>query len=215
MSAAVATPPPVQPVAPTGVPTALAGPPALIDTAELWRMSVADYHKLAAIGVLTDGDKVELLDGLLVCKPMKHSPHRISTKLTRDAVAGVLPAGWYVDSQEPIELDVSEPEPDVTVVRGQTRDYPNGHPTPINVPLVIEVAESSLAHDRGWKKAIYARNGIAVYWIVNLVDRTLEVYSAPAAGDYTAERTLTAADRADVTLDGVAVGTVAVADLLP
>jgi Uma2 family endonuclease len=219
MSAAIATPPPVQPAAPPAPviapATPVVGPPAAVATDELWRFSVADYHRLAEIGVLKDGDRVELLDGILVGKPVKKSPHRISTKSTRDALAAVLPAGWYVDTQEPVELDVSEPEPDVTVVRGTTRDYPNGHPTPANVPLVVEVAESSLTYDRTWKKSIYARNGIAAYWIVNLADRVLEVYSLPANGEYTHALTLTAADRADVVLDGSPVGTVAVADLLP
>jgi Uma2 family endonuclease len=189
--------------------------PVSIPTAELWRFSVADYHALGRLGILTDGDRVELLDGLLVVKPMKLSPHRMATKLTRDALAGVLPAGWYVDTQEPLGLDESEPEPDVYVARGTTRDYPDGHPGPPNVPLVVEVAESSLDHDRTWKKAIYARGGIPAYWIVNLVDRTLEVHSTPAAGDYTAVATKSAADRADVVLDGITVGSLAVADLLP
>jgi len=86
--------------------------------------------------------------------------------------------GWDVRGQGPVALDdESEPEPDVAVVPGSFRDYAAGHPSrPV---LVVEVSESSLAFDRHHKGSVYARAGLADYWIVNLVDRVLEVYLDP------------------------------------
>src|SRR5262249_942521 len=145
----------------------------------LYRLSVAQYHAMARAGILKEGEPVELIEGLLVQKMTKHPPHPVATGLTRDAVAARLPAGWFVRVQDPITLDTSEPEPDVVVARGQPRDYTTHHPGPADVPLVMEVAETSLDEDRGIKKWMYARNRIPTYWIVNLIDQQVEVYTVP------------------------------------
>ena len=91
----------------------------------------------------------------------------------------IAPDGWYVDSQEPITLDDSEPEPDIVVVRGDTRDYLDRHPGARDLSLVVEVADSTLERDRTLKQRLYGRAGIPVYWIVNLVEGQLEVYTQP------------------------------------
>jgi Uma2 family endonuclease len=96
------------------------------------------------------------------------------------AVRAVLPAGWIVRTQLPLSLDdESSPEPDIVVVRGRPGDYRHEHP--MRPPLAIEVADSSLAFDRQQKGSLYARAGLEDYWIVNLVDRVLEVYRDPVA----------------------------------
>ena len=82
--------------------------------------------------------------------------------------------------------DYNEPEPDLCVVRGESDDYTDRHPGPGDIALIVEVAESSLSRDRGEKGENYGRAGIPVYWIVNLVDRRLEVYSNPTGGVYPA-----------------------------
>jgi Uma2 family endonuclease len=187
--------------------------------ADLLKLTVEQYHHMGETGVLTPDDRVELLEGLLASKPMKNPPHRIATAKTRNALAALLPAGWYLDSQEPITLDDSEPEPDLAIVCGKTEDYDTRHPGPTEVALLVEVADTSLARDRDWKKRVYARNNIPVYWIVNLVDRVLETYSAPSGPvltpDYGTAKFLTPADRADVLIAGTVVGSVAVVNLLP
>ncbi len=187
--------------------------------ADIWRMTVDRYHRMVATGVITVNDRVELLEGVLVNKMSKSPAHRIASGKTRRALEAILPAGWYVDSQEPITLDDSEPEPDVVIVRGRTEDYPGGHPTPAVIPLLIEVADSSLRRDREDKRRIYARNGIAVYWIVNITDRVVEVYSGPsgpvAAPDYATPTTYRPGDAVPVVLAGITIGTVNAADLLP
>lgn len=97
-----------------------------------------------------------------------------------DVPRAVLGPGWLVRSQGPIALDDdSEPEPDVAVTRGSRRDYSRRHPS--RPALVVEVAESSLSVDREYKGSLYARAGLDDYWILNLVDRVLEVYRAPVA----------------------------------
>ena len=183
------------------------------------RWTRQEYERLIDHGFLGQDDPIELLDGLLVVKEPQHSPHRTAVILVARALERAFGAGWFVQIQSPIALDArSMPEPDVCVVRGSPRDYSTAHPT--HPALIVEVAESGLRLARGRKAAVYARAGVADYWIVNLVDRVLEVYREPARPGpaqprwgYAAIRTLTA----DATLTPLAgpAGAVTVADLLP
>jgi Uma2 family endonuclease len=190
-----------------------------LHSSELWRLSVEQYHAMAEAGILVDGDPVELLEGLLVARMTKYPAHRVTTHLVRLALEAIMPDGWFVDSQEPVTTADSEPEPDVSVLRGEVRDYTAHHPGPVDIALVIEVADSSLRQDRVLKKRIYARAGIAVYWIVNLVDRRIEVYTTPsgpgAAPDYVDRRDYGADEAVPVVVDGREVGRIAVSDVLP
>jgi Uma2 family endonuclease len=98
--------------------------------------------------------------------------------LVVDALRRVLEPSWQIRVQAPLALDAeSEPEPDVAVVPGGPRDYLAAHPS--RPALLVEVAESSLALDRGPKASLYARAGVADYWLVNLVDERLEVHRGP------------------------------------
>lgn len=185
----------------------------------IWRLTVPQYHQMIEAGILTDDDKVELLEGWLVCKMSKKPPHRLATGLVREALTKIIPAGWYVDSQEPITIADSEPEPDVTVIRGQTTDYADRHPGADEVALVVEVADSSLDRDRGTKKRIYARAGVPVYWIINLVDSLCEVYTDPsgpvAKPDYRQRQDYGLSDSVPVVIEGREVGKLNVRELLP
>jgi hypothetical protein len=141
--------------------TEVAAPPApTVPQLPLWRLSVDQYHEMVRHGILTEGDEVELLNGLLVAKMTKNTAHHVAKLLVQGALAKVIPEGWYVDSQDAITLATSEPEPDVMVVRGQPRDYLAHHPLAGELALVVEVSDSSLQHDQGFKKAIYAAAGI-------------------------------------------------------
>jgi len=148
----------------------------------IWRLSIEQYHAIIKAGILTDDDSVELLEGWLVFKMPKNPPHRATTRLFRTALENILPAGWYVDSQEPITLSNSEPEPDIVVVRGDTRQYLDRHPGAEDIALIIEESDTTLQRDRTVKKRIYARAGISIYGIVNLVEEQVEVYSQPKRG---------------------------------
>ncbi|MBM3221621.1 MAG: Uma2 family endonuclease [Candidatus Rokubacteria bacterium] len=138
-----------------------------------------EYDRLGELGIF-DGEPLELIGGQLVVAEPKGTYHVTSLGLVVRALNAVLPTGWFLRIQDPIALDDdSEPEPDVAVVAGDFRDYLADHPQ--RPALVVEVSESSLGFDRRRKGSLYARGGVQDYWIVNLVDRVLEVYREPEA----------------------------------
>lgn len=183
------------------------------------RISVEEYHAMARAGILSEDDAVELLEGWLVHKMTKNPPHTATTRYIRAALERSLLAGYFVDSQEPITLSDSEPEPDVFVVRGTLDDYTSRHPYSHEVVLVVEVADSSLVQDRSTKKRVYASEGIPVYWIANLLEDQIELYSEPSGPvqypDYQNKVVYQADDDLPIVIEGKRVGTVKVADLLP
>ena len=109
----------------------------------------------------------------------------------------------------------SEPEPDIVVIRGKARDFASRHPRPGEAGLVVEVSDPSLSRDRGYKRQFYGEAGIPYYWIANLIDRRIEVYSEPANGDYTVRRDYAPGEAIPLILDGVAVAQIGTGDLIP
>ena len=144
------------------------------------RWTRKEYDRLIDLGILHEDEPIELVGGQMIVAEPKSSPHETALGLTADALRRAFGAGWVVREHGPIALDdESEPEPDVMVVPGQIRDYRDAHPE--RAALLVEVALSSLAVDRRHKGSLYARAGVADYWIVNLVDRVVEVRRRPAA----------------------------------
>lgn len=194
-------------------------PSTIIPTEPIGRLSVAHYHAMVQAGILTDDDPIELLEGWLVVKMTKNPPHRVVTGLIRQALEHILSNGWYVDSQEPITTGDSEPEPDVVVVRGTRLDYLDRHPGPEDVALVVEVADTIIKRDRGTKKRVYARAGITVCWLVNLVNQQIEVYTQPTQSgkqpNYKQHQIYHRDDRLPVILNGGEIGQIAVREVLP
>ncbi len=137
-----------------------------------------EYEKLVESGFFRPEERLELLDGALVVKEPQGVYHATALVLVRDALMRAFGRRYHVRDQLPVALDdASEPEPDFSVVRGKARDYLSGHPAaPV---LLVEVAESSLGMDRQRKSSLYARAGRPEYWILNLIDRVLEVYREP------------------------------------
>ena len=135
---------------------------------------------MTEIGFFQPGERIELIDGLLLVREPQKSRHATAVRLVQQALERAFGAGWDVRPQLPVALDdMSEPEPDAAVVPGDPRDYRDAHPErPV---LIVEVALSRLAFDRRQKASLYARAGIADYWVVNLVDRVLEVCREPIA----------------------------------
>lgn len=191
----------------------------VIPSDPVWRLSVAQYHQMIQSGIVTDDDPVELLEGWLITKTPKNRPHSLSTQLTREALAKLIPSGWFVDAREPITMINSEPEPDIVVVRGERREYTDRHPYPEEVALVVEVANTTLQRDRSLKRRLYASAPIAIYWILNLQEMLLEVYTEPSgrgdAADYQQQQNYHAGDRVPVWIDQRQIGSIAVSDLLP
>lgn len=182
------------------------------------RLTVQQYHDMVSRGILEDDNQVEFLEGILVKKMTKNRAHSLATRRLRILLESIVPAGFYVDSQEPTSTSDSEPEPDAMVIRGRPEDYRLHQPEAAQVPLIAEVADSSLQHDRIWKKRIYARAGVPIYWIVNLVQRQVEVFTQPsgevANPDYAQCQVFSLAEDFPVVLDGKEVGRIAVKDVL-
>jgi Uma2 family endonuclease len=190
-----------------------------IPTEPIHRLSVEQYRRMLDEGILGSGDRVELLEGWLVEKMTKKPSDRITTRRVRVALDAIVPADWYVDTQEPIATLDSEPEPDVAVIKGRTEDYSDENPPAERVGLVVEVADVSLLRDRELKARIYARAGIPSYWIVNLLERKIEILRAPSGPSdtpgYAEHSEHTDGETIPIVLDGVEVGRVAVRDFLP
>ena len=170
-------------------------------------------------GILTTDDPVELLEGSLVQKMPKSPAHCLATQLVRESLETTMLPLHFVDTHWPVTLPDSEPEPDVTVIRGEPEQFRERHPGPSDIALLVEVADATLVRDQRSKKRIYAKAGIAVYWIVNLVDRRIEVYTEATGPtekpDYRSKHFYGATKEVPVVLDGREVGRLKVKDLLP
>lgn len=185
----------------------------------IWPLSVGQYHGMINAGILTEDDPVELLEGLLIPKMPIKPPHSLTMELTRETLTRLIPPGWYVNGQQPVTTEDSEPEPDVAVIRGARRDYSERHPGPDEVVLVIEVSDATLRRDRGLKKRIYARAGIQVYWIINLPENRIEVYTEPTGKaeepDYQQCQVYFPDDEVPVVIERREVGRLLARDVLP
>jgi Uma2 family endonuclease len=187
--------------------------------ASIPRFSVARYQRMIETGILTPEDRVELLEKYVVLKMPHNPPHDGTLDLVKAAIPARIPAGWLPRVQQTVVLSDSQPEPDFALVRGTPRTYLTRHPGPADVGLIVEVADSSLLRDQRDKTRIYARGGIPCYWIVNLVDRRIEVYTQPsgptAVPAYASFQIYQPGDAVPLVLDGGMVGTAPVDELLP
>jgi Uma2 family endonuclease len=141
------------------------------------RISVERYLGLVEAGVLGEGDRVELLEGVIVAMAPQNPPHAAGVARVYEAVRAAVGGRAHLRSQLALVLQRSVPEPDLALVPGSVDDYERAHPT--TALLVVEVADSSLKQDRLSKAAIYAAAGIPEYWIVNLRDEVVEVMRDP------------------------------------
>jgi Uma2 family endonuclease len=151
-----------------------------LSTARIKHWTRLEYERLVDLGAFRPDERLELVGGALIVREPQGGPHATAVGLAEDALREAFGAGWTVRAQSPIALDEdSEPEPDIAVVPGSRRDYRRDHPS--HPVLIVEVADSSLPLDRREKASLYARAGIADYWIVDLVDNVLEVHREPVA----------------------------------
>ena len=191
----------------------------LLPSNVLGRLSLEQYHDMIRTGILTENDPYELWEGVLVRKMPKSPAHCLAIELVAQALTSRLPGGWHVDAQQSLTLLRSEPEPDAMVVRGARRDYADRHPGGSDLALVVEVSDSSLDNDRGFKRELYARAGVPIYWIVNLIDRRVEVFAdsggKAAVFDYRSAQVFAEADDVPLIIGGREVSRVPVAELLP
>jgi Uma2 family endonuclease len=164
------------------------------------RFSVEDYHRMAELGFLAPDARVELLDGEIHdMSPIGPLHSGIVNRLIRFFSLSAK-GRWIVSAQNPVGLDkYSEPEPDLALLKPAPDDYVSHHPTPDDVLLLIEVADSSLDFDHGKKLPIYARVGIRELWIVNLQEPSVEIYREPHFTGYDQKSILQAGDKASPT----------------
>jgi Uma2 family endonuclease len=195
---------PTQPAGPIWIP----GP--------LYRMTLEQYESLIASGFFAKGDDVHLINGYVVTRMAESPLHGAILETVRIAIGAILLAGWHPRSEKGVRIpsQTSIPRPDLAVVRGVPRDYLTHYPDAADVALIAEVSVSSLDKDRALAD-IYGKAGIPVYWIVNVDDGQVEVYSDPGPSGYQSHEVLAPGHVLHVMVDGVEIGEIAVADILP
>jgi Uma2 family endonuclease len=177
---------------------------------ELYRFNVDEYERMD----LND-PRVELINGYVVKKVPKKPSHSWTTKAVLKSLDSRIPPGWTSRQEQPVRISAfDEPEPDIAIVRGSDDDYENRHPGPADVGLLVEVSDTTLVRDQNEKLPAYARGGIPACWIINLVDRQVEVYSDPGPDGYRSFHVFTPGQQIPVMLDGRLIGQVAVDDIL-
>ena len=178
------------------------------------KYTVAEYYRMAEVGILKPDERVELIEGEILVMPPIGPEHAWNVDIANEILVRHAHDRYYVRIQNPVRLsDESEPEPDVALLRRRPEGYGAAHPTPADVLLVIEVAHSSLEYDRNIKAHIYGRSGVPEIWVRNLPEDCIERFTEPGPDGYaqhTVHRrgeTLTPVSMPDLEL--------AVADLLP
>lgn len=155
-----------------------------------YKWSIEDYHKAIAAGILED-KPVELLEGDIIQMSPEGIPHSYINLSVADYLRGLLTKLAIVSEGHPITLDNSEPEPDIAIIRLPFSRYVNHHPYAEDIYWLIEVSNSSLQKDLEQKQEIYARNSIAEYWIIDLKNKKLRVFSNPQNSEYREKKEIT------------------------
>ncbi len=187
-------------------------PTAAASTVQRYRWTRADYDRVIETGGFGPDDRIELLDGDLWAMTPTGSLHSTAVLLVQKALRDTLASDFHVRGEQPVAIDdVSQPQPDISVVDGDIRDYAHKHPD--TALLLVEVSDSTLSHDRGAKLVVYARNKIPEYWLLDLKASCLDVYREPSGTTYLSRITLTVRDTVAPLCDPDA--NIAIADLLP
>jgi Uma2 family endonuclease len=192
-------------------------PPSKWIQKRLARLTVDQYEAMVDSGVFTKRDRFTLINGFLVAKVPKRPRHTFGVKNLGRKLKDLIPSGWDVRIEDAVRLADSEPEPDVSIAHGEIEDYADRHPGPADLAMVVEVAASNVSEDRQMAD-IYGPAGIPVYWIVNLKARQVEVYTRlkrRGASGYGTPRIFKAGQSVPVVIEGVEIGRIAVADILP
>ena len=176
------------------------------------RFTREDYHAIAKAGILGEDDRVELIAGEIITQMPIGTAHAGAVKRLNQILGGLSRGRCVVSVQDPIALDlINEPQPDLALLRPRPDYYADAHPGPDDVLLIIEVADTSLAFDREEKIPLYAAAGIREVWLVDLVDKSLSVFRAPAQGVYTEGTRHRSGAR--ITIPGLPDALLAVSDL--
>ncbi len=194
--------------------------PPVVPPVPVRRFTVVEYHEMIRAGILGEDDDVELLEVWIVPKMPRNPAHDALIAWVQNRVlAPRLGDRWFCRGQSAITTSDSEPETDLALIRGSERDYLSRHPGPADTALVVEVADSSLARDRTIKARMYAAAGVPLYWIINLVDHQIEVYTQPTGPDsdpsYQRRQDYKGSDLVPLVIDCIELGPIRGCDLLP
>ncbi|WP_414541186.1 Uma2 family endonuclease [Nostoc sp. CCY0012] len=148
--------------------------------AQAKRFTLDEYHRLTELGFFHEDDHIELINGEIIQMVSKGTAHETCLRNLLRELPKLVGDRATLQSQAPISVPPnSEPEPDFAIVKNRDDNYLSSHPVPVDILLVMEVADSSLAYDQDVKIPLYAQAGIHDYWIFNLFDHHLECYSEP------------------------------------
>jgi hypothetical protein len=197
--------------------SAVANPLERIAHDPLWlrRWSVAEYHRMIESGILGPDDRVELLEGWVVKKMPQKPPHASSVGRVNRWLGRILPSTWSLRCQVPITLSESEPEPDITLARGEEGTYDSRHSRPRDIGVLMEVGDSTVMDDRRYKGVLYALEKIHEFWLINVVERTVEVYTKPRGGKYQKRVVYSEKETVPLNLDGETIAEIPVRESLP
>lgn len=182
------------------------------------RWTKKEYHYLAELGMF-EGKRTEFFEGEIIEMSTMNSPHATGLTLTDEVLREIFPTGFAFRNQMPLDFGEDfEPVPDIAVVKGRARDFKNAHPK--TADLIIEISDTTLSYDRNRKASLYAKFGIQDYWILNLKNRTLEVYRRPFEDENTVygfayEDKLTFDETKEVSPLAMPDAKIKVADILP
>jgi Uma2 family endonuclease len=156
------------------------------DTPRRHRLTVSDYYRMAEVGILAPDARVELIEGEIFDMAPPGSLHAVTVRRLLKLLVLAAEDSASVLVQDPVRLsEISEPQPDLALLRERDSFYIRNHPGPADVLLVVEVADSSLRFDRDTKAALYAAHGIPEMWLVDLRGRRLVRHRMPREGAYT------------------------------
>ena len=183
------------------------------------KFTVREYHKLIDDGFFATDEKFELIEGWIVAKMPRNPPHDLAIDKSTDAIRERLPARWRVRAQLAITLSDSEPEPDLAIVLNPADRYGDHHPGPSEIGMLVESSFSTLSFDRADKARVYAMAGIPIYWILNVVDHQVEVYTEPSGVDvnpgYRVQEIFSGDDVVPLLIAGNKIADIPVRELIP
>jgi Uma2 family endonuclease len=183
------------------------------------RLSVEEYQRIIASGLLNPDRNVEFLEGVIVRKVRSSLRHDSAVEKLLEALRPLLPRGWSATANCAIVTRESQPEPDVAIACDKLQDAQSNSPRAADAALVIEVADNSLPYDRRSKGRIYARAAIPYYWVLNLLDGQLEVFSNPSGPvpmpGYQEQRVYRTDDKVSLVIGLDDLGAIRVGDVLP
>ncbi|MCL1465072.1 Uma2 family endonuclease [Argonema galeatum] len=147
-----------------------------------------EYHFMAEAGIFNPDERVELLAGQIIKMAAKGTAHSAAVTRTENLLRNLLGDLVLIRLQDPVQLDdYSEPEPDIALVIPDQMYYEDHHPNPSEVYLIIEVSDTTLSRDLEFKAGIYARSGIADYWVLDVNNRQLHIFREPSQNGYQSE----------------------------